>query len=36
MNFLGDEVGGFFRRTKDDGDPTEVPTSEPPADDVRQ
>ena len=36
MNFLGEEVGGFFRRTKGDGDPTEVPTSEPPADDARQ
>ena len=36
MNFLGEEVGGFFRRTKGDGDPTEIPTSEPPADDARQ
>ncbi len=36
MNFLGDEVGGLFRRTKGDGDPTEIPRSEPPAEDVRQ
>jgi hypothetical protein len=42
MNFLGEEVGGFFRRAKGDGDPadptdpTEIPASEPPADDARQ
>jgi hypothetical protein len=36
MNFLGEEVGGFFRRTKSEGDPTEIPTSEPPAGEVRQ
>ena len=36
MNFLGEEVGGFFKRTKGDGDSTEIPTSEPPADDARQ
>jgi hypothetical protein len=36
MNLLGEEVGGFFRRTKGDGDSTEVPRSEPPADDARQ
>jgi hypothetical protein len=36
MNFLGEEAGGLLRRAKGDGDPPEVPTSEPPADDVRQ
>jgi hypothetical protein len=36
MDFLGEEVGGFFRRTKGAGDPTEIPASEPPADDTRQ
>jgi hypothetical protein len=36
MDFLGEEVGGFFRRTKGDGDPSEIPTSGPPADDARQ
>jgi hypothetical protein len=36
MNFLGEEVGGFFRRTKGDGDSTEIPRSEPPGDDARQ
>ena len=36
MNFLGEEVGGFFKRTKGDDDPTEIPTSEPPAEDARQ
>ena len=36
MNFLGEEVGGLFRRTKGEGGPTEIPTSEPPAGDVRQ
>jgi hypothetical protein len=36
MDFLGEEVGGFFRRTKGYGDPTEIPTSEPLADDARQ
>jgi hypothetical protein len=36
MNYLGEEVGGFFRRTKGDSDSTEIPTSEPPAEDARQ
>ena len=35
MNLLGEEVGGFFRRTKGD-DSTEIPRSEPPTDDARQ
>jgi hypothetical protein len=35
MNFLGEEVGGLFRRTKGD-DATEIPASEPPAEDARQ
>jgi hypothetical protein len=36
MDFLGEEVGGFFRRTKGDGDPPEIPASEPLTDDARQ
>jgi hypothetical protein len=35
MSFLGEEVGGFFKRSKGD-DASEIPKSEPPAHDVRQ
>ena len=36
MDLLGDEVGGFFRRTKGDDSTTEITASESPADDARQ
>jgi hypothetical protein len=36
MNFLGEEVGGFFGRTKDNGNRTEIPTTEPLTEDARQ
>jgi hypothetical protein len=35
MNFLGEEVGGFFRRTKGNGSATEITASDPPADGAR-
>ena len=41
VDLIGEEVGGFFKRSKDDvaegSDPSpEIQSSEPPADDVRQ
>ena len=41
VDLIGDEVGGFFKRSKDDvaegSDPSpEIQASEPPADDVRR
>jgi hypothetical protein len=36
MEFVGKEVGGFFRRTKGNGSATEITASEPPADGARQ
>ena len=42
VDLIGEEVGGFFKRSKDDdvpkgSDPSaEIPATQPPADDVRQ
>ena len=36
VDLIGEEVGGLFRRTKGDDSSSEIPASEPPADDARQ
>jgi len=36
MNLLGDQLGGLFKPSKDDGPAADIAASEPPADDARQ
>ena len=36
MNLLGDQLGGLFKPSKDDGPAADIAASEPPAHDARQ